>query len=184
MDYTAQIEKLFKYFDLSLEFENKVIITKLKQNFNNDLNLFGCFIKDYLTIKCPNKEIEDINIYSEFVIFFENIKIQEKNNELFEFFNYGNYYLTIVFENTNEINLQSTIGVVNSCFALDCYPYLMILQNKLNKKEINKNSYILMLKSISDAVLERFKHPENSNIEFKNLKIANEIINLKERLVS
>ena len=185
MDYMVQTEKIFKYLDLNIEIEDKITISKIKQIFNNDLNLFGCFIKDFLMIKNPNKTIEDECLYNDFVLYFENvITKKEIKKELLEIYNFGKYYLTIVFEDTNDIELQNTILIVNSCFALDSYPYLMILQDKYKKKEINKNSYILMLQSISDVILKTFENPNNLSIKFNETDIAKKISNTKERLVS
>ena len=183
MDYMVQMEKLFKYLNLNLEVEDKIILLKLKQNFNNDLNLMGCFLKDYLTIKNPEKISDDNRIYSDFVLYFEKSK-KEKKEILLDVLNYSKHYLTIVFEDTDNIYLQNTIGVINSCFALDSYPYLMILMNNYQNKKINSNSFITMLKLISDAILERFENTENLNKDFSQTKIANEILNKSERLVS
>ena len=60
----------------------------------------------------------------------------------------------------------------------------MILMNDYQNKKINSNSFITMLKLISDAILERFENTENLNKDFSQTRIANEILNKSERLVS
>ena len=93
-----QTEKIFKYLDLNIEIEDKITISKIKQIFNNDLNLFGCFIKDFLMIKNPNKTIEDECLYNNFVLYFENVITKnEIKKELLVIYNFEKYYLTIVF---------------------------------------------------------------------------------------
>ena len=185
MDYMVLIEKILKYFDLSLESESKMLLFKIRQRFKNDLNLFGCFIKDFLIIKNPEKIIQDDYLYNDFILYFEQFTTQnEKQQALLELSKYSEYYLDIVFEKAQNQTLESTMCIINSCFALDCYPYLMILMDDYNNKIIDSNSYIMMLKSISDTILKRFENPENLNIDFKETKIANEILNNKERLAS
>ena len=185
MDYMVLIEKILKYFDLSLESENKILLFKIKQQFKNDLNLFGCFIKDFLIIKNPEKTIQDNYLYSDFVLYFEQFTTQnEKQQALMELSKYSEYYMDIVFEKAQNQTLESTMCVINSCFALDCYPYLMMLMNDFDNEIIDSNSFIMMLKSISDTILNRFENSENLNLDFKETKIANKILNNKERLAS
>ena len=83
MDYILQIEKLFKYFEFNLNLEETRILYKIKRNFNNELNLLGCFVKDYLTIKNSGNVSEDNNIYNDFVILFENLKENHSTQEFF-----------------------------------------------------------------------------------------------------
>ena len=61
MDFTLQMENIFKFFSLSLNGEHLDLIIKLKKKFMGDLNLFGCFIKDFLTIENKNKIPKDEN---------------------------------------------------------------------------------------------------------------------------
>ena len=168
MDYMVQTEKIFKYLDLNIEIEDKITISKIKQIFNNDLNLFGCFIKDFLMIKNPNKTIEDECLYNNFVLYFENVITKnEIKKELLEIYNFGKYYLTIVFEDTNDIELQNTILIVNSCIALDSYPYLMILEitpaptvrppSRIAKRKPSSNA-IGVIKSIRISTLSPGMH--------------------------
>ena len=70
MDYIEQTEKLFKFLDFNLEFEQIREIYSIKHQFNNDLNLFGCYIKDYLFIM-NGIFSDDRETYNDFVLFFE-----------------------------------------------------------------------------------------------------------------
>ena len=70
MDYILQMEKLFKFFEFNLELEQMHILLKIKRNFNNDLNLMGCFLKDYLAIQNSGTITQDENLYNDFVLFY------------------------------------------------------------------------------------------------------------------
>ena len=68
------MEKLFKFLEFNLETDKLLVLNKLKRKFSNDLNLLGCFIKDYLIIKTSGFVPDDNEIYDEFIIFFEKQK--------------------------------------------------------------------------------------------------------------
>ncbi len=179
MDYIEQMEKLFKFLDFNLEFEQVRSIYNIKHAFNNDLNLFGCFIKDYLTV-VNNKVSDDCNLYCDFVLYFDEAKSKTKENEIVKsIFNYSRYYLWIVFETPEIKELETLINTVNSCFAMDTYPCIMRLIDDYINQKIDGKYFSQMLQFLLDIVLERFKNP-NTKINF------NDIINYKinfERLV-
>ena len=125
MDYILQIEKMFKYLSFNLEMADMRTLSKLKKTFNNDLNLIGCYIKDFLTLENNGKISNDEEVYNDFVLCFEKYKNQ--NNEISlinKIIQYGTYYIMLVFEETNDRVLLNTIVSVNSCFNIEYYPFL------------------------------------------------------------
>ena len=173
MDYILQIEKLFKYFEFNLNLEETRILYKIKRNFNNELNLLGCFVKDYLTIKNSGNVSEDNNIYNDFVILFENLKENHSTKDIIEeFYNYSNYYLKIIFEEVENEKIEFALATINTCDALDSYPIL-----------IDSNYFYMMLQVIMDIVLKRFENPEHYNKDLAELiKEANVLETSSERL--
>lgn len=179
MDYIEQIEKLFKFLDFNLEFEQMRYIYTIKRDFNNDLNLFGCFIKDYL-IAVNGKIPNDKNLYNDFVSYFENARLQYDLNKIVSLIgSYSKYYLWLVFENPEIKELETFINTVNTCCAIDSYPCIMRLIDNFINQKIDGKCFYEMLQFIVDVILERFENPE-IEINF------NDIINHKidfERLV-
>ena len=184
MDYILQIEKLFKYFEFNLNLEETRILYKIKRNFNNELNLLGCFVKDYLTIKNSGNVSEDSSIYNDFVILFENLKENHSTKDIIEeFYNYSNYYLKIIFEEVENEKIEFALATINTCDALDSYPILIELFDKFYNQKIDSNYFYMMLQLIMDIVLKRFENPEQYNKDLAELiKEANVLETSSERL--
>lgn len=173
MDYIIQMEKLFKFLELSLELEEKIELINIKKDFNNDLNLFGCFVKDFLTIENSGKISKDENIYNDFVICFDKYLSNNKSKIFINRFNsYSKHYLSIAFEETQDRILLSTIATVNSCFCLECYPILMEIMDDFLNLKIDRNSFALMLKFITDEVIKKFANNEEQNLTYNQLRLG------------
>ena len=155
MDYLLQIEKMFKYLEFNLELGDMQKMLNLKKDFNNDFNLLGCFIKDFLTLENEGAITKDDEIYNDFVICFEK-NLDKISSFINKLTNYSKHYLTIVFEDTENRVLMSTIAVVNSCFAMELYPFLMELMQKYIDQSIDRISFALMLQYLSDVVIKNF----------------------------
>lgn len=185
MDYILQIEKLDKYLDFNLDIKDKLLLKQLHASFNNDLNLIGCFLKDFLTLENNGKISEDDYIYNDFVLCFE--KYKDKNQEL-ELLNkileYSEYYLTIVFEDTQDRVLLNTIVSINSCFSMEYYPFMMELMDKKLNNKIDSISFALMLQFITDIVFKNFESQKQSEINLLDLreKLEEIISSRNERL--
>ena len=181
------MEKLFKFFEFNLELEQMHILLKIKRNFNNDLNLMCCFLKDYLSIQNSGVITQDENLYNDFVLFYEKYSTIQNASMIFsQLYDYSNHYLTIIFEETSDDELATALSTINACFALDCYPFLMELIDDYNNKRLDSNSFYMMLQSLVDIVLKRFENPTNYNINLATLgkDINNYILsNYSERLV-
>lgn len=186
MEYINQTEKIFKYLELNLDFKEKYFLLTLKRKFNNDLNLFGCFIKDYLIIKNKGIVSKDEEIYNDFVLFFEeNSKLYSKRTLLDDIDIYALHYLTIVFEECNYEPLLSAISTINSCFMLDAYPYLMVLIARYFNLEISENEFNFKLQNLVDLVINKMEEPFDCE-NLYNLLSLEDNINLddsSERLV-
>jgi len=181
MDYISQSEKLFKFFELELDLGQKLKINEIRKKFCNDLNLFACFIKDYLTLKNSFIAPKDENIYSDFVLFFQNIKAETVLDELDK---YSTLFLKIVFEEERNPILRNTIAIVNSCYLLEYYSVVMYLANKYYEKEIDIALLDRVLKAVESDVLANFEK-DNLQIDLKNEFIKYEKILLnKERMAS
>ena len=171
MDYILQIEKLNKYLDFNLEPKDKLLLKQLNMSFNNDLNLIGCFLKDFLTLENNGKISDDEYIYNDFVLCFE--KYKDKNQEL-ELLNkileYSEYYLTIAFEDTQDRVLLNTIVSINSCFSMEYYPFMMELMDKKLNNKIDSISFALMLQFITDIVFKNFESQKQSEINLLDLR--------------
>lgn len=182
MDYILQTEKIFKFLEFNLELTQAKAIIKLKKTFNNDLNLIGGYIKDFLTLENNGKISDDDYIYNDFVICFENSK--NKVSLIEKLTQYAKHYITIVFEETKDRVLLNTIVSVNSCFAMEYYPFLMELMYKFLNKKIDSISYALMLQSITDTVFRNFESEKQANINLFDLRkeLENIITSRNERI--
>lgn len=171
MDYISQIEKLYKYLSLSLEAKDFKLFLKLKKTFNNDLNLMGCYIKDFLTLENSGNMSADDKIYDDFILYFEGCKDKSTLDfAINKLVRYSNYYLTLVFEDTKDRVLLSTIASVNSCFNIEYYPFLMEIMDKYKTKEIDSISYALILQYITDTVFKNFEQSRENNVDLQSLR--------------
>ena len=59
---------------------------------------------------------------------------------------------------------------VNSCFAMEYYPFLMELIDKFLNKKIDGISYALMLQSITDTVFKNFEATKTVDVIDCNIK--------------
>lgn len=173
MDYISQMEKLYKFLELNSSTEEKITLVHIKRKFNNDLNLFGCFIKDFLTIQNKGNIPEDENLYNDFVLFFEN---EEENTKMLKKIDsLSEHYLDITFEDfrklekLNSAELITAVSTVNSCFALDCYPHLLKLIDDFLNQKIDAITFSSVLKYLSDIVILRFEDPGKYDETFKRL---------------
>ena len=180
MEYINQIECLYNFFNLKLSSEQMKIALDIKKSFNNDLNLLGCFFKDYLILRNPCSIPDDSDIYNELMLCFEfSSDIDELLDEIK---NYARYYLMIVFEDIKHAEIQGIVSMINSCYELDVYPLIMKLFESYHHKKITLNKLIAMLKAIADIVIKKFENPTESKTDF-----IKELITIKDkerRLVS
>ena len=188
MDYILQAEKIIKYLEFNLEFQDIRRIREIIKNiFHNDLNLFGCFLKDFLTIENRGEVPDDDYIYNDFVLCFERQKDkQEISNFLDKISRYTKHYLSLVFEDTHDRVLLSTIASINSCYAIEYYPFMIELIDSFTIGKIDSISYALMLQSISDKVFKNFESDKPFEISLIDLRQELEkiVLNRKsERLV-
>ena len=186
MDYILQTEKIYKYLEFNLELSQSKQMLKLKKNFNNDFNLLGGYIKDFLQLENNGKISADEEIYNDFVLCFEKYKNKNKENSLIKkLLKYGDYYLTLVFEDTSDRVLLNTIVSVNSCFNIEYYPFLMELMDKHANKKIDGISYALMLQSITDTVFKNYETEQYKNtvslIDLRN-ELELILLNRNERI--
>ena len=168
MDYILQAEKICKYLEFNLETQDiRGIKNTIKKTFCNDLNLFGCFIKDILTLENSGKISDDDYIYNDFVLLFE--KYKNTNKELIfidKIIRYSKYYISLVFEECTDRVLLNTITSINSCYSIEYYPFMMELIDNFTIGKIDRISYALMLQLITDEV---FKNFENDKLQEINL---------------
>ncbi len=170
MDYTEFVEKVLSYLKFNLEFEELEKILVLKRSFNNDLNLIGCFLKDYLILKNNNENFEDCELYNKFVLFFEKNK-SNKMKILNDIIKFSKYYLMIVFEKSENIEFLSIFSTINLCCCLDCYPLMMKILDDYFEMRINEITAYKMFQSILNVVLDRFESPDDYDIDFYNVII-------------
>ena len=184
MDYILQTEKIFKFLELNLELDGAKTNLKLKKIFNNDLNLIGGFLKDYLTLENNGTISDDDYVFNDFVLMIE--KQKNKTEALNKILTYANYYITLIFEDTQDRVLLNTIVSVNSCFNIEYYPFLMELMDKYLNKKIDGISYALMLQSITDTVFKNFESEKQNNINLLDLREELEVIisNRKEKRIA
>lgn len=182
MDYILQTEKIFKFLEFNLELNEAKAILKLKKIFNNDLNLIGGYIKDFLTLENNGKISDNNYIYNDFVLCFENSK--NKSSFIYKLVTYADYYNILIYEETNDRVLLNTIVSVNSCFAIEYYPFLMELMNKKLNNKIDGISYALMLKSITDNVFKNFESEKPNIVHLVDLRkeLDNIISSRNERI--
>jgi len=171
MDYIIQMENLYKFFSLSLNAQNMQTMLKIKRKFNNDLNLLGCFIKDFLILENGSEKVNDNNLYNDFVIYYEKnlVNLEEVLKKLD---NYSTYYLSIVFENIKNMEIIGYIETINACFALDTYPLIMKLFDDYYNQKVDEKRLKNVLKSLTDIVIDRIEDSSKYNINlFEELKV-------------
>lgn len=171
MDYIEQVEKVFNYLKFNLEFDELEKLLNFKKNFNNDLNLIGCFLKDYLILHSIRKNFSNEELYNTFVLYFEE-NINNKKQILNKIIKFSKYYIMLVFENCDDIEILTSISTINACYCLECYPLVMKIFDKYFENRIERCVLIKKLHNISNLVLEKFENP-NSNIDFYNLSEDN-----------
>lgn len=188
MDYILQMEKLFKFLEFNLETDKLLVLNKLKRKFSNDLNLLGCFIKDYLIIKTSGFVPDDNEIYDEFIIFFE--KQKDKNEIIDEILRYSKYYLMLVFEESDNEFCLNLICVINSCFSMEYFPSVIkLFDDYYYCKKIDGNTFLRVVKLLSDNVIQRFELENALPLSFLEIEqLINSIISKNlmeyERLIS
>lgn len=172
MDYIIQTEKIIKYLDFNLELQDiRKIKNNIKKTFCNDINLFGCFIKDILTLENQGKISDDNNIYNDFVLCFENYKNQNSKSLFIEkIIRYSKYYKMLVFEECDDRVLLNTITSINSCYSIEYYPFMMELIDNFTIGKIDRISYALMLQSITDNVFKNFENEKPFEIDLNKLQ--------------
>ena len=171
MDYILQIEKIITYLKLNYSPAELLILDVIKRKFNQDFNLLGCFLKDYLILKTA-KNVDDSELYDNFVLYFEE-NIELRDTFLKDLNNYANYYLMIVFEKVENVEINCAISTINSCYCMGCYPLLMeILDNYFNEI-VDYNTIYSMLKSLVNVVLYDFENTSCQKIEFCSITIDN-----------
>ena len=161
MDYMEQVEKLYKYFEYNLDLNLMRSLIELKHNYNNDLNLVGCYLKDFLIIKSGKKIKSDNDLYDEFVLYIE----EESNrlpseyiiNELIKF---SKYYISIVFEDFTDSNILIAVSTINSCFALEYYPIIMKTLDRYYSGALTPKKFKIMLDSIVDVAIKNFEESD------------------------
>ena len=171
MDYIEQVEKVFNYLKFNLEFDELEKLLNFKKIFNNDLNLIGCFLKDYLILHSVRENFSNEELYNTFVLYFEK-NINNKKQILNNIVKFSNYYIMLVFEKCNDIEILTAISTINACYCLECYPLVMKILDEYFEKRIERCVLIKKLHKISNLTLEKFENP-NSNIDFYNLSEDN-----------
>ncbi len=175
MDYIEQIEKLYKYFALKLEPKHLFSVTKLKGKFSNDLNLLGCFIKDFLTIENSFNIPDDEELYNEFVVYLEK-NLNHMDEIIKDIQNYSTHFLNIVFETIDNKEFQGYVETINSCYFIEAYPYLIKIFDDFYNQRVDDKTTKKMLESLVNIVIKRFENPQlnNTNLleEFRIERLA------------
>ncbi len=171
MDYILQMEKIMEYLKLNLDIELMRDILSVKRDFNNDLNLLGCFIKDFLNLENEGKITDDENLYRDFVFCFEKYLNERHLIELVsKFKRYAKLYLMLVFEDTKDRVLLTAIATINSCSMIEYYPFLMELTDEYQNNKIDKSHFILMLQLITDMVVANYDKAVCQNVDLPLLR--------------
>lgn len=170
MEFENQVEKIFNYLKFNCEIDEIAKIIEFKRQFQGDLNLVGCYLKDYLILEKIKSNFSDDSLYSEFVLYFEE-NLECKNEILDKIIKFSKYYLMLVFEECDDVQILSIISTINLCYCMDCYPLIMKILDDLNEKRLASSSAIKMLQAISSTVLNRFENPQDYDIDFYNVTI-------------
>ena len=167
MDYILQAEKICKYLEFNLDTQDiRAIKNTIKKTFCNDLNLFGCFIKDILLLENQDKDYDDI--YNDFVLCYE--EKTDKISFIDKIIRYSKYYVSLVFEECEDRVLLNTITSVNSCYSIEYYPFLMELIDNFTIGKIDRITYALMLQLITDEVFRNFESEKPQEISISYLR--------------
>ena len=171
MEYIDQVEKLFKYFECNLGLDLVRSIIKLKRSFNNDYNLIGCFLKDYLMVKNYKKVTDEDDLADEFILYFEQESSRFPKEYLInEIIKYSKYYLSIVFEDFRDSDILIAISTINSCFAIEYYPIFMKILNKFYSHGITERQFKILLESVVDVAIKNFEEFEVSEFSQDELE--------------
>lgn len=165
------MENLYKFFSLSLNAQNMQTVLNIKRKFNNDLNLLGCFIKDFLILENGFEKVKDKNLYNDFVIYYEK-NLLNLEEILAKLDNYSNYYISIVFEKIKNMEIIGYIETINACFAIDTYPIIMKLFDDYYNQRVDAARLKDVLKSLTDIVIDRIEDSSKYDINlFEELNI-------------
>ena len=174
MEYLEQVEKLYKYLEFNLEIELMHSMIDLKHRFNNDLNLIGCFLKDYLIVKTNKKLPNDADLYDEFILYFEDeTKAFPSEFVINELVKYSRYYLSIVFEDFTDENILIAVSTINSCFALEYYPVIMKILNKYYQGGFTFQKFKMLLESVVDVAIKNFE--ESDILDMQPVEIEDQV---------
>ena len=178
MDYILQAEQICKYLEFNLEPQDiRGIKNTIKKIFCNDLNLFGCFIKDILALENEGRISSDDYVYNDFVLCFEKYKNNNKELSFIEkIIRYSKYYISLIFEQSDDRVLLSTITSINSCYFIEYYPFVMELIDSFTFGKIDRISYALMLQLITDEVFKNFESDKAHEISLIRLRKQLEVI--------
>ena len=169
MDYILHTEKIVKYLEFNLELKDiRTIKNTIKKTFCNDLNLFGCFIKDILILENQGIASDDENLYNDFVLCFE--QINDKLSFIDKIIRYSKYYISLVFEECHDRVLLNTIASINSCYSIEYYPFMMELIDNFTIGKIDRITYALMLQFITDEVFKNFENEKLQEVSLTYLR--------------
>ena len=174
MEFIEQIERFFNFLKSNLSDFDYKSISDMREKFNNDYNLIGSYVKDYLTLKNDYLICDNNKIYSEFVRYFTNCTSTKGINYfLDDFCLFADYYLILIFERKFHFSLIDN-EILNLFFAIELYPYLLEKLDKFLNLKIDRNIFSSVLKLLVDIVVDR--DIKNSQEEI-NLRILDYDIN-------
>ncbi len=161
MEFIGQIEQFFDFLKSNLSNAEYSIVSCVKEKFNNDYNLIGSYLKDYLTLKNDYVVCDSDSIYTDFVKYFNHLS-NTKGIKFFldDFCSFAEYYLVLIYERKFGFNLIDNeilgyIETLNLFFAIELYPYLMYKLDKFLNLKIDRNNFSSVLKLLVDIVVDR-----------------------------
>ena len=161
MEFLEQAEKLFNFFELNLSKTNSKLIIDFKNRYNNDYNIIGSFVKDYLTLKNNFIITKNENIFCDFIEhFYSSVKKIGQDETIKDFYQYAKCYLILIFERKFEFDeidneIIGYIETINLFFTMELYPYLLEKLYKFLNRMIDRKNFSIMLKFLVDIVVER-----------------------------
>lgn len=140
----------------------------LNSIFENNEYDISLFFKDFFTTKFNFKIFEEKNMYNYFVNYFETmLQYMNKENIIENIIKNAKLYKDIVNVNFEDFEIKKAFIQIKLHKGEDTYAYLLNVYNDFIEKNITKATFLEILATINEYLLNRIKTP--NNVSFNEL---------------
>lgn len=118
--------------------------------------LYGDFLRDFLTIQNKGKRPDKNALYNKFKSYFSEIsKYQDTEKIIGNICRYSRYYLKIIKSDFDDFEIQKQFVILNENNGKDAYPYLMEVLDDFDNLHIDKDVFQNILTMINSFIINR-----------------------------